>query len=331
MRFQQRLGQLVVPVLLVAAVAAVAWHVYQRDDGLKLPPSVASGNGRIEATEYDIATIYAGRLQQVLAEEGQMVDKDQVLARIDTESLDAELREANAGLREARDTREYAQAIVSVRESELRYAQREVERSRKLAKSGHISQEQLDQSNTNLETATAALKAARIQVTQAESGIEAAEARISRLQTQIDESRLTAPIRGRVLYKLAQTGEVLGAGGKVMTMLDLSDVYMTIFLPTEQAGKVHIGGEARIILDAVPQYVIPAKVSFVAPRTQFTPKAVETRTEREKLMFRVKVHIDPQLLKDHIEAVKTGVPGEAYILLPPAQEWPDALKVNLPG
>ncbi len=122
----------------------------------------------------------------------------------------------------------------------------------------------------------------------------------------------------------------MGAGGKVMSVLDLTDVYMTIFVPTAQAGKIFIGADARIILDAVPQYVIPAKVSFVAPRTQFTPKAVETRTEREKLMFRVKVKIDSTLLKEHIEAVKTGVPGEAFILLDKDKPWPENLAVKLP-
>ena len=107
---------------------------------------------------------------------------------------------------------------------------------------------------------------------------------------------LKSPIAGRVLYRLAEPGEVLAAGGKVLTVLELTDVYMTIFLPTALAGRIAVGSEARIVLDAVPQYVIPATISFVAARAQFTPKDVETRTEREKLMFRIKVRIDPELL-----------------------------------
>jgi HlyD family secretion protein len=146
----------------------------------------------------------------------------------------------------------------------------------------------------------------------------------------LDESYLTTPIQGRVLYKLAQPGEVLGSGGNVFTVLDLTDVSMSIFVPTEQAGKIQVGSDARIILDAIPQYVIPAKVSFVAARTQFTPKAVETRSERDKLMFRVKVTIDPALLKAHLNEVKTGVPGSAYVLLDQQQDWPENLDVKLP-
>lgn len=315
---------------LAVAVAAGGYYVYRENRPAILPDYIATGNGRIEATEYDIATKYAGRLEQVLSEEGDMVEQGQLLALMDDSTLQAQLREAKAQLVESEAGRDYALAMVRVRNSELKYAEREMARYQKLAKAGHASQEQLDQSSTQYETAAAASKAAQIQVAQADSGIEAAKARIERLNVEQAETRLTAPIHGRVLYKLAEAGEVLAAGGKVMSVLDLTDVYMTIFVPTGQAGRIHVGTEARIILDAVPQYVIPAKISFVAPRTQFTPKAVETRSEREKLMFRVKVRIDPALLKEHIEAVKTGVPGEAFILIDKAQDWPEALHIKLP-
>ncbi len=105
---------------------------------------------------------------------------------------------------------------------------------------------------------------------------------------------------------------------------------MTVFLPTGQAGRVRVGSEARIVLDATPEYRISAQVSFVAARAQFTPKAVETRSEREKLMFRVKVRIDPALLSEHIEKVKTGVPGVVYLRLDDDIDWPEGLTVRLP-
>jgi HlyD family secretion protein len=105
---------------------------------------------------------------------------------------------------------------------------------------------------------------------------------------------------------------------------------MTIFLPARQAGRVAIGAEARIIFDAAPDLVIPASVSFVAPSAQFTPKEVETRTEREKLMFRIKVRIAPELLQQYIEKVKTGVPGVAYVRLDQTATWPIHLHVRLP-
>jgi HlyD family secretion protein len=161
--------------------------------------------------------------------------------------------------------------------------------------------------------------------------VASAEASVARIQVDIDDSALTAPVQGRVLYRLAERGEVLGAGGKVVTLIDLTEVFMTIFLPTLEAGRVRIGSEARVVLDAAPQYVIPATVSFVAPEAQFTPKSVETRTEREKLMFRIKVRIAPELLEKHVEKVKTGLPGVAYVRLEPDMaEWPPSLQVRLP-
>ncbi len=316
-------------VVLIIALGGV-WMLWQQWQPTMLPEGFASGNGRIEATQYDIATKYAGRLAEVLAMEGDMVEAGQVLARMDTQDLEAQLREAEAQLRQAQEGRNYAEAIVAQRESELVYAKAEYTRASELVKKGHVSQETLDQSRTARLSAEAALKAARVQVVQAEAAIDAAVARTDRLRTNIDDSALKTPVGGRVLYRLADPGEVLGAGGKVLTVLELTDVYMTIFLPTSQAGRVRVGSEARIKLDAVPEFTIPASVSFVAAQAQFTPKEVETRTEREKLMFRIKVKIDPALLKEHIEKVKTGLPGLAYVRLDQNLEWPESLQVSLP-
>jgi len=133
-----------------------------------------------------------------------------------------------------------------------------------------------------------------------------------------------------VQYQLARNGEVVAAGGKVLTILDLQDVYMTIFLPATTAGKLEIGGEARIILDPVPQYVVRASVSFVAADAQFTPKTVETAEEREKLMFRAKLQLDAEVLKDYSRRVKTGVRGLGIVRTNAATVWPEDLQIKLP-
>ena len=321
--------QAIMGVVLFLAMAG-GWLLWQYFQSPALPASFASGNGRIEATEYDIATRQSGRITDVLAREGDMVDAGQVLAHMDTMDLQAEFREADARLREAREGKNYANAIVAQRESELSYAEAELKRSQELVKNGHVSQEKLDQSRTARQTAEAALRAARVLVLQSEAAIEAAIAKTERLKTDIDDSVLKTPIRGRILYRLAEPGEILAAGGKVLTVLDLTDVYMTIYLPTSQAGKLVVGSDARIKLDAMSEYTIPATVSFVAPEAQFTPREVETRTEREKLMFRIKVKIDPELLIQHIDRVKTGLPGMAFVRLDQNTEWPENLQVKLP-
>lgn len=314
---------IIIILIILLVIGGMTWRALDKSG---IQEGLASGNGRIEATEVDIATRYAGRLVDVFVYEGDRVEAGQVLARMDTAELEAQLREAQAELLRAQEDKKYAIAVVAQRESELDFAQKELRRSQQLVKTGHVSKEQLDQHFTNEKTAKAALQAAKIKVVEAEAAIQAAIARTEWIKTKIDDSTLSSPMRGRVLYRLAEPGEVLTAGGKVLTVFNLTDVYMTIFLPTMQVGKVDVGADARIVLDALPDLAIPARVSFIAARAQFTPREVETRTEREKLMFRVKVKIDPQLLEKHIEKVKTGLPGVAYVMLGSDIEWPENLQ-----
>lgn len=322
------------PVLIVLAVLIIvagggyyAW--LQNQD--ELPDYIASGNGRIEAEEIHVATKYAGRVAEVLVHEGDMVQAGDVLAKMDTSEVDAQLAQAMAEQARAEESVPEAKAEIVQRESELRLAKQQLERAQKLVKNNNISREQVDQREANRDIAVARLEAAKARQTSAERSVEAARAQVARIQVQVDDAVLTAPRAGRVQYRLAEPGEVLAAGGKVITILDLTDVYMTVFLPTSQAGLAYVGNEARIVLDAAPGFVIPATVSFVADNAQFTPREVETRSEREKLMFRVKVRISSELLEANINKVKTGLPGEAYIILASNSGWPDQLHVHLPN
>ncbi len=316
--------------LLVAGGAVGGGYYWWRTQQDQLPDHIASGNGRIEAEEVHIATKYAGRVAEVLVEEGDTVEAGQVLARMDTAELMASLAKADAEVAEAEEDVAEAVAQVAQRVSELTFANQELVRASFLINKGHVSQARLDQRQTERDAAKAALEAARAHLLSTQRAVESAAAEARRIQTRIDDSELKTPRDGRVQYRLAEPGEVLAAGGKVVTVLELTDVYMTIFLPTAQVGRVRIGSDARIVIDAVPEYVIPARVSFVAAEAQFTPREVETRSEREKLMFRVKVKIDPELLRLHREKVKTGLPGEAYVLLGPDGGWPARLAVKLP-
>jgi HlyD family secretion protein len=315
-------------LLLVAAISTgYVWWQDLRDD---LPDYIASGNGRIEAEEVHLATKYAGRVAEVLVNEGDMVEAGQLLARMDTAELRAELAAARASIAQAEENVVEARAQIVQQESALKFADQELERAQILVGKGHISQQQADQRQTGRDTAQATLEAAEARLASTRRAVEAAQAQAERIQTQLEESTLMAPRAGRVQYRLAEPGEVLASGGRVVTLLDLTDVYMTIFLPTAEIGRLLVGSEARIILDAVPQYVIPAHVSFISAEAQFTPREVETRSEREKLMFRVKVKIAPALLTAHIEKVRTGLPGEAYVMLGGGQVWPERFAVNLP-
>jgi HlyD family secretion protein len=342
-------------VAIVGVAAAAAWRFLQPQG---LPEGFAAGNGRIEAVEIDVAAKTAGRVEDILVSEGDFVRAGQELARMDAAVLEAQLREGEAQLQRAlvgietaqsqvtqrEAEKQAAEALIAQRKAELDAAQKRLVRSDELALKGAGSLSKLDDDRAVFQAAKAAVSAAEAQaaaaqaaigraksdVIGAEATVEAARATIQRIQADIDDSVLRSPRDGRVQYRVAQPGEVLSPGGVVLNMVDLSDVYMIFFLPTEQAGRIALGTEARLVLDAAPQYVIPAQISFVADVSQFTPKTVETAEERQKLMFRIKAKIAPDLLRKHLHQVKTGLPGMAYVRLDPQTEWPLELHVTLP-
>jgi HlyD family secretion protein len=341
-------------VFAAIIVAVLAWKGYS---ATRKDKNIISGNGRIEATEIDVATKLAGRIKQILVHEGEFVKAGQIVAYMDTDVLEAKMREAEAQLLRAKSSVDVYQsqlnqrisekiageAVVKQREAELIVAQKKLDRTSALVPTGATSQQEVDDDEARYQSAIAAKDAAlaqvaaydaaivsaREQIIGAQSAVKAAQATVESILADINDSVLKAPRDGRVQYRVAEPGEVLAAGGRVLRMVDLTDVYMTFFLPMEVAGQIAIGDEVRLIIDAAPQLVIPAHVTFISDVAQFTPKTVETATEREKLMFRVKAHIPAKLLKQHITMVKTGLPGVAYIRLDSSKPWPAYLQVKL--
>lgn len=315
---------LIVAGLATATIGGI--YLFNYMNRPELPKSIAFGNGRIEATEVDIATKIPGRLIDVSVNEGDVVKTGQIVAKLDTDELNAKVKQAQAQIQQARENRNYALAIVRQRQSELNLARKNLARSQNLYVNNNISLVQLQQHESALDTLSAALAAAKTQIIAADNAISAALAQKEAIETNIDDSTLKSPVNGRVLYKMLEVGEVIGSGGKVLTVLEIDDIYMTIFLPTADAGRVKIGSEARIKLDALDA-AIPARVSFISPEAQFTPKEIETESEREKLMFRIKVKIDPTFLKNQSFRFSSGTPGIAHIRLDEKTPWPDELKI----
>ena len=343
-------------LLAVALVAALlAWKTLRpaSNDG-----SFVKGNGRIEAVEVDVAAKLAGRVAEILVNEGDFVKAGDVIARMDTRALDAQLAQARAQVANARSAKQtalaqlaqrgadatMAEALLVQRKSELEVARRTRDRSQALLADRATSAQQADEdaararnaeagvavAQAQITAAKAAIGAAEAQVAQAQAGIDAAVAVVERLATELEDGVLRAPRSGRVQYRVVQPGEVVGGGGKVVSLVDIADVYMTFFLPEVAAGRVALGSEVRIVLDAARQFVIPAQVSYVASIAQFTPKTVETQNERQKMVFRVKARIAPELLQKYPEQVKTGLPGMAHLRLDASQPWPAELEVRLP-
>ena len=322
-----------VPYIILAVIAAVAAAFFirwQADQAAAIPAGLARANGRIEAERVAIATKYAGRVAEILVKEGDFVERGAVIARMDTAELLAEIAAAKARARQALQGIGQAKAQLLMRQAELKLANVELQRAQTLRERDYTSASTVDQRQAQRDVAAATVTAAQAAIGDAEAAQDAAEASVAQLQAVLNDMTLVAPTAGRVEYKLVQAGEVLSAGAPVVSLLDLTDVYMTIFLPTSDAGRVGIGSEGRIVLDAAPAYVVPANVSFVAAEAQFTPKFVETENEREKLMYRIKLKIDPKLLETYRDYVKAGLTGDAYVRVQADAAWPGALTPKLP-
>lgn len=342
---------IIIAVAGILVAALIGWKVFA---GSSLPDGFAAGNGRLEANEVYIAAKFPGRIKEVLVDEGDTVTAGQVVARLDTEELEARLRQALAEIRQARDSERVAQADVatklaqvasrrseiSARQAEFTYANQQYKRSRDLVGRGAVSEQeaQIDSSRSlstraqvagaraELASAQADVTGAQAMVGRSGSTIAAAMAEADRIRAQIRDAVLVAPLRGRVESRLAEPGEVLAAGGRVLSVTDLSDVYMFVFLPERAVGKVKLGSEARIVLDSAPQYPIRANVSYVSPTAQFTPKSVETAEERHNLTFRVKLQIPRERLQQYEALVKAGVPGMGYVRFADNAQWPAELQ-----
>jgi HlyD family secretion protein len=312
-----------VAVLAGAGGGGYYWWQHLR---AQLPPGIAFGNGRLEADAINIDTKYAGRLAELFADEGDLVKGGQVLARMDTQDLAASLKKAQAQVKQASRAVEEAEANVKQQQSQTVLAQQEYDRAAYLVQKGFQTKEVMDQRQQQLDGAKAALNAANLRVIQFQHALDAATHDVELYSVQIADNTLVAPREGRIQYRVANVGEVLPAGGHVFVMLDTAYVYMDIYLPTEQAGKVGFGADARIVLDAYPSLAIPAKVSFISSQAQFTPKIVETQDERDKLMFRIRVRIDPDRLRNRADIVRSGLPGVAYVLTDPETKWPPSLQ-----
>jgi len=307
-------------LLLAALLLAMAYAV--GCGGNAAPEGFARGTGRLEAEEVHVAARLPGRVVEVLVEEGDRVEAGQLLARMDAETLRAEIDAAEARVEEAVQRRAAAAAVLVQRRSECRLAEKELERALALHRESVASQQQVDRERTRLETTEAACDAARARIDDAEAAVRAARAAVRRVREDLEETRLRAPVDGRVQYRLVEPGEVLPAGGRVVTILDISDVTLSVFLPTAEAGRAAVGAEARVVLDARPDTPLPARVAFVAEEAQFTPKEVETQSVREKLSFRVKLRVGDA----RGVAIHPGAPGVGWVRLDPQAPWPEHLQ-----
>jgi HlyD family secretion protein len=298
--------------------------------GQTLPDGIVKAEGRTEATQVDVSSKYPGQLAEISVDEGTKVTAGQVIARVSSPEFEAQLRAAQSDLQSAKDASAAAEADIASRQAALEFAKSDFERGQELMKTGFITKQTFEERQRNYESAQAAVQNMIAKRDEAQKAIQVANAKLEQIQAMIHDLTLVSPRNGEVQFKLKRVGETVAAGEPIVTVLDLTDVYMIVFLHAADAGRLVMGDEARVILDAVPEYVIPARVSFIASDSQFTPKTVETEDERKKLMFRVNLRIEPEELKRYYGRVEGGLRGAGFMLTSPDAKWPAELQVKLP-
>ena len=344
-------------LVLLAAAAGGGWWAYHRQEAAALPDFVVHSNGRLELNRLDVASLYPGRVERVRVAEGDAVKPGDVLVELSSAQSSGQLaaaqaatlratelvQRARAGVQQAQQTVARADAEIAAYRQQQKVAKLELDNAKQMRREDLVSASELAKRQADFERATASVKAAQAAraeaqaaVAQGQAAVAEAEAGVKQATAQADtaasadaDMAIRSPLTARVEYRLVEPGTVIGAGSRVISLLDPADVSMNVFLPNATVGGLRVGDEARLVLDGIDA-VFPAQVSFIASEAQFTPKAVETADEREKLMFRVKLKVPAEVAQRYDRLLKGGMTGDGYVRRDSTQAWPLALEVKLP-
>jgi HlyD family secretion protein len=322
----RRIARIVLALLVIGAASAAYWWWRSRTPAL--PAYVSRANGRLEMTRIDIAVKYAGRIIDLPIREGDIVRPGSVLARQDTAEIKAQIAGGDAQRQRAISAIGRAEAELDVRRNNLRLAGLEMTETATMRGKALVSQVELDRRRIAKDAEAAGAAAAEAGVKEAHNALSEAEAQIARLKVILDETTIRAPVNGRIEYRIVEKDAVLPSGGRIASLLETDDVYMTVFFPMAVAGRLTIGDEARVALDAFDGPPLPATISFVAAEAQFTPKYVETASEREKLVYRVKLRIPVEAARRLDGRLKAGMTGNGYVRVDPTGRWPSSLALG---
>ncbi|HEX5311602.1 HlyD family secretion protein [Aquabacterium sp.] len=318
------------PLAGLTLLIAAGWLMWNQSHRQDTPEGLVRGNGRLEVERIEIAAKYPGRIVELPVQEGDLVKAGDLIARQDSTELTAQKAAVAAAMERAQQAIARAKAETQVRQVQARLAQLELDHTVKLRQDTLVSRAEVERREAQRDGERAGVSVAQAAIGEATAARSEAQAQIQRLDVAIADMSLRAPVSGRIEYRVVEPGSVIPSGGRVATLLNTSSVYMTVFLPTSAAGRLKVGDEARLVLDAAPQFVIPAHVSFVAAEAQFTPKYVETATERDKLVYRVKLQVPTEVASRYAQYVKAGLTGNGYVRSDTQKPWPAAFDIKLP-
>ena len=330
MEQKQKIGLLVGLILVAGAAAFVGWEMVRGKGG----GEVLVANGTIEATEVEVSSKLPGRIAQLLVREGDAVQANQIIARLDMAEIEAEvaqhqaawarteaqLKELHAGSR----VEEIEEAHANLRQAEdnLKLAKDDWDRFDNLFKEGAISAQERDRAKNKVEVAISQVKAAReryqmIRIGPRPEVIEAArherdraKAALGAAQVRLRDGTILAPLAGIVLTKRAEQGEIINPGFPIVVLIDPDDLWLRVYIPESEIGLVKIGQKGTITVDSFPNRRFEGKVIEISSKAEFTPRTVQTKKERVNLVFGVKISLD-----NRERLLKPGMPADAEIIV----------------
>lgn len=289
-------------------------------------------SGTIESTEVIVSSQVAGKVIKIFKDEGEKVNAGDSLLSIDRESLELQLRQAAASrdmaqaqydlmLKGARKE-DVAQAEEGLKQAEANFnlAKADNERMTNLFNTQAITKKQMDDSQTRFDIARAQFNAAKEnyakikniarpeEIAQAKANYERAAAAVDLIEKSLRDCTVVSPINGFVVKKFVEPGETVAMMSALEKISDLSSVELSIYVSETDLGKVKLGQRAEVTVDAFKDKTFDGTVSFISPEAEFTPKNIQTKDERTKLVFRVKIKIsNPEF------ELKPGMPADAVI------------------
>ncbi len=287
-----------------------------------VPAGFLYANGQLEATEVRVAAEVQGRVLTSKLIEGKTVARDDMLVTLDGAELQTQLAEARAQAIALDQARQAIPPQLRTWRHHLHTATTELERARTLRTQGASSERRVDQAEDAFEEARGRIGSLEAELRQLEARHEAATQRIAQLEILLEKTTIRAPIGGTILTKAIEVGEFATPGRTVAVVADLERMELRAFVPQDQIGKIRLGSDARIRIDAFPDRPFQAEVTQIDDRAQFTPREVHVPEERVRLMFGV------TLVATNADGhLKPGMPADAWIRWDPEAPWPDHLPV----
>ncbi len=283
----------IVPLVLILTMVGFFGHRFWTER--KALEQDESFYGTVEAVEVLVSAQVMGRITGLFADEGERLQEGQLVVTIDDLLYRAQVEQA-------RVTVESARSQSAVVKANLHGVHIALARIRKLLSKGSATQMQLDDVETQESVLKAQQKVVRAQVVQAEAALQLAE-------TQLAYTRVSAPVNGTVIRRDVELGETVLPGSALLTLADLSTMEVKVYIPGPMLGKIRIRQRVDLVTDSYPDRRLSGSVATIADEAEFTPKNVQTRDERVRLVYRVKVRVpNPEGI------LKTGMPVDAWFV-----------------